>query len=115
MRRARRNTPPISTSILPPQNEDSKQQNEISRLSAPPASLPLNNNLLSSNKKKSSDSQNLSEKPLPEEDAKNEINDEGLLCDICYEQIIEQGIIECCQHHFCFACIKRWSQVWREF
>ena len=34
-----------------------------------------------------------------------------LPCDICYEIVTVQGIIECCTHNFCFTCIKRWSEV----
>eukprot|EP00830_Metopus_es_P006232 TRINITY_DN15923_c0_g1_i1.p1 TRINITY_DN15923_c0_g1~~TRINITY_DN15923_c0_g1_i1.p1 ORF type:complete len:260 (-),score=29.81 TRINITY_DN15923_c0_g1_i1:26-775(-) len=34
-----------------------------------------------------------------------------ITCDICYEIVKSQGIIESCHHTFCFSCIKRWSET----
>eukprot|EP01123_Difflugia_compressa_P015948 TRINITY_DN936_c0_g1_i1.p1 TRINITY_DN936_c0_g1~~TRINITY_DN936_c0_g1_i1.p1 ORF type:complete len:138 (-),score=10.99 TRINITY_DN936_c0_g1_i1:222-635(-) len=31
-------------------------------------------------------------------------------CAVCYEQVEERGIINCCQHIFCLGCIVRWSR-----
>ncbi len=32
-------------------------------------------------------------------------------CHICYNKIEIQGRINCCDHLFCFNCIKKWSEV----
>jgi hypothetical protein len=31
-------------------------------------------------------------------------------CSVCYEHIKEQGVIDCCNHEFCFQCISKWSK-----
>ena len=35
-------------------------------------------------------------------------NDE---CVICLDAVKKRGRIECCDHKFCFECIKKWSKV----
>lgn len=42
---------------------------------------------------------------------KKEKNVSDVMCNICFEPITTQGIIDCCSHAFCFSCIKRWSEV----
>ena len=29
-------------------------------------------------------------------------------CGVCLEKIVEQGLLNCCEHIFCFACIFKW-------
>ncbi|KAK2664311.1 hypothetical protein Ddye_002885 [Dipteronia dyeriana] len=36
---------------------------------------------------------------------------EGGRCGICMDVIIERGVLDCCQHWFCFACIDNWSTI----
>ncbi|CAK57046.1 unnamed protein product (macronuclear) [Paramecium tetraurelia] len=31
-------------------------------------------------------------------------------CSICYGQIVDKGIIQGCQHTYCFKCIEIWAQ-----
>eukprot|EP01120_Amphizonella_sp_Union-15-10_P015600 TRINITY_DN8062_c0_g1_i1.p1 TRINITY_DN8062_c0_g1~~TRINITY_DN8062_c0_g1_i1.p1 ORF type:complete len:293 (-),score=58.17 TRINITY_DN8062_c0_g1_i1:76-933(-) len=32
-------------------------------------------------------------------------------CIICTDEISEAGLIECCEHTFCFTCIEHWSKM----
>jgi len=32
-------------------------------------------------------------------------------CGICFESIVEQGVLDSCRHGYCFSCIHRWSKV----
>ncbi|KAK1588386.1 hypothetical protein Q3G72_022700 [Acer saccharum] len=36
---------------------------------------------------------------------------EGGRCGICMDVIIERGVLDCCQHWFCFASIDNWSTI----
>jgi len=36
---------------------------------------------------------------------------EELICVICCKEIEVQGIIDNCEHQYCFTCIHRWSKV----
>ncbi|KAL5814436.1 hypothetical protein ACOSQ4_025077 [Xanthoceras sorbifolium] len=36
---------------------------------------------------------------------------EGGRCGICMDIIIDRGVLDCCQHWFCFACIDNWSTI----
>lgn len=38
-----------------------------------------------------------------------ELPNNAIECAICYEVIKEQGVIDCCRHEFCHACILKWS------
>ncbi|CAD8201129.1 unnamed protein product [Paramecium pentaurelia] len=31
-------------------------------------------------------------------------------CSICYGQIVDKGIIQTCQHSYCFKCIEIWAK-----
>ncbi|KAM3140238.1 hypothetical protein pb186bvf_007594 [Paramecium bursaria] len=31
-------------------------------------------------------------------------------CDICYDIITKKGILDSCNHYFCFECIMNWSK-----
>ncbi|KAL0489434.1 E3 ubiquitin-protein ligase [Acrasis kona] len=31
-------------------------------------------------------------------------------CSVCYENILDQGLLDCCQHSFCKDCITTWSK-----
>ncbi|CAD8109471.1 unnamed protein product [Paramecium sonneborni] len=39
-----------------------------------------------------------------------EKSEPNLECIICYSPILDQGIIESCQHKFCFQCINIWAK-----
>jgi len=32
-------------------------------------------------------------------------------CSICLSSIEKQGLLDCCQHEFCFSCIEKWSKT----
>ncbi|KAM2271118.1 hypothetical protein ACFXTI_038486 [Malus domestica] len=57
--------------------------------------------------------------PMQEEDAfgvdENYQNDnpnfEGETCGICMNAIIDRGVLDCCQHWFCFSCIDNWATI----
>ncbi|KAL1191866.1 hypothetical protein V5N11_007558 [Cardamine amara subsp. amara] len=36
---------------------------------------------------------------------------EGERCGICMDIIIDRGVLDCCQHWFCFECIDNWSSI----
>ncbi|XP_031280909.1 uncharacterized protein At4g10930 isoform X1 [Pistacia vera] len=36
---------------------------------------------------------------------------EGGRCGICMDVVIDRGVLDCCQHWFCFACIDNWSTI----
>ncbi|CAN8246537.1 unnamed protein product [Cochlearia groenlandica] len=36
---------------------------------------------------------------------------EGERCGICMDIIIDRGLLDCCQHWFCFECIDNWSTI----
>ncbi|OMP02920.1 Zinc finger, RING-type [Corchorus olitorius] len=38
-------------------------------------------------------------------------NFEGERCGICMDIIIDRGVLDCCQHWFCFACIDNWATI----
>ncbi|XP_048320341.2 uncharacterized protein At4g10930 isoform X1 [Ziziphus jujuba] len=38
-------------------------------------------------------------------------NMEGERCGICMDVIIDRGVLDCCQHWFCFACIDNWATI----
>ncbi|GLT78079.1 hypothetical protein SLA2020_496250 [Shorea laevis] len=35
----------------------------------------------------------------------------GERCGICMDVIIDRGVLDCCQHWFCFACIDNWATI----
>lgn len=46
----------------------------------------------------------------------DEINDDystldGERCGICMDVVIDRGVLDCCQHWFCFTCIDNWSTI----
>ncbi|KAF7828125.1 uncharacterized protein G2W53_019289 [Senna tora] len=36
---------------------------------------------------------------------------EGDRCGICMDVVIDRGVLDCCQHWFCFACIDNWASI----
>ncbi|XP_027342379.1 uncharacterized protein At4g10930 isoform X2 [Abrus precatorius] len=44
----------------------------------------------------------------------NDIDDvaiEGERCGICMDIVIDRGVLDCCQHWFCFVCIDNWATI----
>ncbi|KAF3448723.1 hypothetical protein FNV43_RR09436 [Rhamnella rubrinervis] len=41
----------------------------------------------------------------------NTPNLEGERCGICMDVIIDRGVLDCCQHWFCFVCIDNWATI----
>ncbi|CAK9143154.1 unnamed protein product [Ilex paraguariensis] len=55
---------------------------------------------------------------ISEEDiyAVDEYNDDysafdGERCGICMDIVVDRGVLDCCQHWFCFACIDNWATI----
>ncbi|XP_054823788.1 uncharacterized protein At4g10930 isoform X2 [Prosopis cineraria] len=36
---------------------------------------------------------------------------DGERCGICMDIVIDRGVLDCCQHWFCFACIDNWATI----
>ncbi|XP_051129465.1 uncharacterized protein At4g10930 isoform X2 [Andrographis paniculata] len=36
---------------------------------------------------------------------------EGERCGICSDVVIDRGVLDCCQHWFCFTCIDNWATI----
>ncbi|XP_020234771.1 uncharacterized protein At4g10930 isoform X2 [Cajanus cajan] len=36
---------------------------------------------------------------------------EGERCGICMDVVIDRGVLDCCQHWFCFVCIDNWASI----
>ncbi|XP_059640042.1 uncharacterized protein At4g10930 isoform X2 [Cornus florida] len=36
---------------------------------------------------------------------------EGERCGICMDVVIDRGLLDCCQHWFCFTCIDNWATI----
>ncbi|XVF53097.1 hypothetical protein PTKIN_Ptkin05aG0072300 [Pterospermum kingtungense] len=54
----------------------------------------------------------LEEDTIPVIDHNTEFSDfEGGRCGICMDIIIDRGVLDCCQHWFCFACIDNWATI----
>ncbi|XP_021905150.1 peroxisome biogenesis factor 10-like [Carica papaya] len=54
----------------------------------------------------------LEEEPVEIEENNHDLsNIEGERCGICMDIIIDRGLLDCCQHWFCFACIDNWSTI----
>ncbi|KAL2926543.1 PHD and RING finger domain-containing protein 1 [Bienertia sinuspersici] len=54
----------------------------------------------------------LSEEDTVEVDADfDNLGDEGERCGICMDVVLDRGVLDCCQHWFCFACIDNWSTI----
>ncbi|XP_042505110.1 peroxisome biogenesis factor 10-like isoform X4 [Macadamia integrifolia] len=54
----------------------------------------------------------------PLEQAKFEVGDdlddaafEDERCVLCMDIIVDRGVLDCCQHWFCFACIDNWATI----
>ncbi|KZV31504.1 hypothetical protein F511_07355 [Dorcoceras hygrometricum] len=39
------------------------------------------------------------------------LNFDGERCGICMDAVIDRGVLDCCQHWFCFACIDNWATI----
>ncbi|KAM0978991.1 hypothetical protein ACFX13_015180 [Malus domestica] len=48
---------------------------------------------------------------VDENDHNDNPNFEGETCGICMNAIIDRGVLDCCQHWFCFACIDNWATI----
>ncbi|EEF51370.1 hypothetical protein RCOM_1692360 [Ricinus communis] len=45
-------------------------------------------------------------------DADNDYsNFEGERCGICMDIVFDRGVLDCCQHWFCFTCIDNWATI----
>lgn len=54
----------------------------------------------------------LSEEDTVEVDAENDnLAAEGERCGICMDVVIDRGVLDCCQHWFCFVCIDNWATI----
>ncbi|GMI95529.1 hypothetical protein like AT4G10930 [Hibiscus trionum] len=54
----------------------------------------------------------LDEDAFPVTDQNNDLsNFDGGRCGICMDIIIDRGVLDCCQHWFCFACIDNWATI----
>ncbi|GAB4857577.1 hypothetical protein Ancab_015486 [Ancistrocladus abbreviatus] len=52
------------------------------------------------------------EEDMLEVDAETDaLNFEGERCGICMDIVIDRGVLDCCQHWFCFQCIDNWSTI----
>ncbi|WOH15143.1 hypothetical protein DCAR_0934680 [Daucus carota subsp. sativus] len=36
---------------------------------------------------------------------------EGEKCGICMDIVIDRGVLDCCQHWYCFSCIDNWATI----
>ncbi|KAK7318092.1 hypothetical protein RJT34_02790 [Clitoria ternatea] len=36
---------------------------------------------------------------------------EGERCGICMDVVVDRGVLDCCQHWFCFVCIDNWATI----
>ncbi|KAM3359352.1 putative protein isoform X1 [Capsicum galapagoense] len=36
---------------------------------------------------------------------------DGERCGICMDVVIDRGVLDCCQHWFCFTCIDNWATI----
>lgn len=36
---------------------------------------------------------------------------EGQRCGICMDVVVDRGVLDCCQHWFCFSCIDNWASI----
>ncbi|CAA0838233.1 Uncharacterized protein SHERM_04842 [Striga hermonthica] len=39
------------------------------------------------------------------------LNFDGERCGICMDVVIDRGVLDCCQHWFCFDCIDNWATI----
>lgn len=54
----------------------------------------------------------VSEEDTVEVDPENDnFGVEGERCGICMDLVIDRGVLDCCQHWFCFECIDNWSSI----
>ncbi|XP_071726411.1 uncharacterized protein At4g10930 [Rutidosis leptorrhynchoides] len=38
-------------------------------------------------------------------------DEEGQRCGICMDVVVDRGVLDCCQHWFCFSCIDNWASI----
>ncbi|CAM9003086.1 unnamed protein product [Rhodiola kirilowii] len=36
---------------------------------------------------------------------------DGERCGICMDVVIDRGVLDCCEHWFCFLCIDNWATI----
>ncbi|KAK6117001.1 hypothetical protein DH2020_049245 [Rehmannia glutinosa] len=46
-----------------------------------------------------------------DDNSEDYLNLEGERCGICMDVVIDRGVLDCCQHWFCFACIDNWATI----
>ncbi|KAI3453835.1 hypothetical protein Pfo_010498 [Paulownia fortunei] len=46
-----------------------------------------------------------------DDNSEDYLNFEGERCGICMDVVIDRGVLDCCQHWFCFACIDNWATI----
>ncbi|KAL0447749.1 UNVERIFIED_CONTAM: hypothetical protein Slati_1902800 [Sesamum latifolium] len=46
-----------------------------------------------------------------DDNSEDYLNFEGERCGICTDVVIDRGVLDCCQHWFCFACIDNWATI----
>ncbi|CAI8619599.1 unnamed protein product [Vicia faba] len=56
------------------------------------------------------DTLTLSQDPFDANDNDN-LDAEGERCGICMDMVIDRGVLDCCQHWFCFVCIDNWATI----
>ncbi|GAU11856.1 hypothetical protein TSUD_76070 [Trifolium subterraneum] len=44
-------------------------------------------------------------------DNNDNLDVEGERCGICMDMVIDRGVLDCCQHWFCFVCIDNWASI----
>ncbi|GKA24124.1 TNF receptor-associated factor [Tanacetum coccineum] len=37
--------------------------------------------------------------------------DDSQRCGICMDVVVDRGVLDCCQHWFCFSCIDNWASI----
>ncbi|KAK1321466.1 hypothetical protein QJS10_CPA03g00880 [Acorus calamus] len=45
------------------------------------------------------------------DDAFDDASFETEKCGICMDVVIDRGVLDCCTHWFCFACIDNWATI----
>ncbi|PIN20145.1 hypothetical protein CDL12_07161 [Handroanthus impetiginosus] len=46
-----------------------------------------------------------------DDNSEDYLNFEGERCGICMDVVIDRGVLDCCPHWFCFACIDNWATI----
>ncbi|KAF1872614.1 hypothetical protein Lal_00016450 [Lupinus albus] len=49
--------------------------------------------------------------PFDDDNDNGNLAIEGERCGICMDVVIDRGVLDCCQHWFCFVCIDNWATI----